>query len=446
MEWFVDLHDNLLTGQTGRKVNALGGALLAILCLTGRRHLVARARAPGGRASISIRVRLEGVNFDLHSALGFWSLLISLMWGVTGIYFAIPNHSRRGGLLRAATIDQGGTRAATNSSPGSCACISAATAAWASDDLRDHRPASGRHVRHRRDHVVEPRAAPVGRRDRPARSGSSFPRTPQRSRWSDDVGSAHSRLDTVAERARAASAACHAVLFILYIVAFLDRVNVGYAALQMAGDLGFSAESSASAPASSSSVRDSRDSGSVIVERWSARKWIARIMISWGILAIRWRSCDGPQFYTVRFLLGARGGRLLPGHHRLPVALVPVRGRAKAVAMFMAAIPVSNLIGSPISDCCWGAVARSARMAMAVHRRRDTGRDPGYRDDLLPDRLAARGAVAPRRREAWIIRALETRSGNARPSTRSRCGRRCDIATCCCWSARTSSRPSASTD
>ena len=91
MEWFVDLHDNLLTGEVGRKVNALGGALLAVLCITG---LVIWWR---GRSTwtqgfyVNPRSGWKRVNFDLHSALGFWSLLILLMWAVTGIYFAFPD-------------------------------------------------------------------------------------------------------------------------------------------------------------------------------------------------------------------------------------------------------------------------------------------------------------------------------------------------------------------
>jgi ACS family tartrate transporter-like MFS transporter len=76
-------------------------------------------------------------------------------------------------------------------------------------------------------------------------------------------------------------------VFLLYIIAFLDRVNVGYAALQMASDLGFSAEVFGfGAGIFFFGYVILEIPGSVIVERWSARKWIARIMISWGILAV----------------------------------------------------------------------------------------------------------------------------------------------------------------
>src|SRR4051812_8687749 len=76
-------------------------------------------------------------------------------------------------------------------------------------------------------------------------------------------------------------------VFLLYIVAFLDRVNVGYAGLQMAGDLGFSAKVfGTGAGIFFFGYVLLEIPGSVIVERWSARKWIARIMFSWGVLAV----------------------------------------------------------------------------------------------------------------------------------------------------------------
>ena len=90
MEWFVDLHDNLLTGQTGRKINALGGALLSILCVTGMVIWWRGTSTWRQGFYFSPRSGWKRINFDLHSALGFWSLLILLMWGLTGIYFAYP--------------------------------------------------------------------------------------------------------------------------------------------------------------------------------------------------------------------------------------------------------------------------------------------------------------------------------------------------------------------
>lgn len=91
MEWFTDLHDNLLKGETGRKVNAVGGALLCILCLTG---LVIWWRASGAWYKgffFNPRSGWKRINFDLHAALGFWGLLILVLWGVSGIYFGFPD-------------------------------------------------------------------------------------------------------------------------------------------------------------------------------------------------------------------------------------------------------------------------------------------------------------------------------------------------------------------
>ena len=91
MEWLVDLHDNLLKGETGRRLNALGGGLLALLCLTG---VVIWWRGKSAWAQGFFFNPWHGwkrINFDLHSAMGFWSLAILLLWGVTGIYFAFPD-------------------------------------------------------------------------------------------------------------------------------------------------------------------------------------------------------------------------------------------------------------------------------------------------------------------------------------------------------------------
>jgi uncharacterized iron-regulated membrane protein len=91
MEWFVDLHDNLLKGETGRKVNALGGGLLCLLCLTGV-VIWWRGRSTWAQGFyFNPRHGWKRINFDLHAALGFWSIAILFLWGLTGIYFAYPD-------------------------------------------------------------------------------------------------------------------------------------------------------------------------------------------------------------------------------------------------------------------------------------------------------------------------------------------------------------------
>jgi uncharacterized iron-regulated membrane protein len=91
MEWFTDLHDNLLKGETGRKINAVGGALLCLLCVSG---LVIWWRASGAWYKgffFNPRSGWKRINFDLHAALGFWGLLILFLWGISGIYFGFPD-------------------------------------------------------------------------------------------------------------------------------------------------------------------------------------------------------------------------------------------------------------------------------------------------------------------------------------------------------------------
>ncbi len=88
MEWFVDLHDNLLAGETGRQINAAGGGLLVLLCFTGIVVWWRGASAWLKGLYFSPRAGWKRMNFDIHSALGFWSLLVLLLWGITGVYFA----------------------------------------------------------------------------------------------------------------------------------------------------------------------------------------------------------------------------------------------------------------------------------------------------------------------------------------------------------------------
>src|SRR5256885_13901059 len=95
-------------------------------------------------------------------------------------------------------------------------------------------------------------------------------------------------------------------LFLLYVIAFLDRMNIGAAALQMPGDLGFSDRVvGLGAGIFFLGYFLLGIPGALIAEQWSARRWIARIMISWGILtALMAFIRTARQFYLVRFLVG----------------------------------------------------------------------------------------------------------------------------------------------
>ncbi|MGE0130097.1 MAG: MFS transporter [Blastocatellales bacterium] len=140
-------------------------------------------------------------------------------------------------------------------------------------------------------------------------------------------------------------------LFILYIIAFIDRVNVGFAKLRMQEDLAFSdTVFGFGAGVFFVGYFLLEIPGTLIVERWSARKWIARIMITWGILAI-WMGFVTTEweFYAARFLLGLAEAGFFPGIIVYLSHWFRYEDRAKAVAMFMSAIPVSQLIGAPLS-------------------------------------------------------------------------------------------------
>src|ERR1022692_982115 len=140
-------------------------------------------------------------------------------------------------------------------------------------------------------------------------------------------------------------------LWLLYVVAFLDRVNVAYAALQMSHDLGFSDRVfGLGAGIFFIGYVLLEIPGALIVEHWSARRWIARIMISWGIITVLVGFVHtSRQFYTVRFLLGAAEAGFFPGVIVYLTHWFSRRDLAKAVASFMAAQPLANFVGSPLA-------------------------------------------------------------------------------------------------
>jgi ACS family tartrate transporter-like MFS transporter len=140
-------------------------------------------------------------------------------------------------------------------------------------------------------------------------------------------------------------------LFLLYIIAYIDRINIGFAGLQMTSELHFSN----SVFGFGSGIFFAGYAlmgipGAVLIERWSARKAIAATMLVWGCVA----SATGlihtaPQFYFMRVLLGVTEAGFFPGVIGYLCHWYCKEDRAKAVAMFMAASPVSQVIASPLS-------------------------------------------------------------------------------------------------
>lgn len=145
-------------------------------------------------------------------------------------------------------------------------------------------------------------------------------------------------------------------LFLLYIIAFLDRMNVGAAALQMPGDLGFNDKVvGLGAGIFFIGYLVLEIPGALIAERWSARRWIARIMISWGIItALMAFIHTAREFYLVRFLVGAAEAGFLPALIVYVSHWFRYQDRAKAIAVFYAANPLSYVIGSPLAGLLLG--------------------------------------------------------------------------------------------
>jgi ACS family tartrate transporter-like MFS transporter len=146
------------------------------------------------------------------------------------------------------------------------------------------------------------------------------------------------------------------LVFLLYVIAYLDRTNLATAALQMPHDLGFDDRVIGfGAGIFSLGYVLLEIPGTIIVERWSARRWLVRILISWGIVTMGIAFIHTPpQFYTARFLLGLAEAGFFPGIIVYLTHWFIYEDRAKAVAGFMAAIPLSFAVGSPISGLLLG--------------------------------------------------------------------------------------------
>lgn len=142
------------------------------------------------------------------------------------------------------------------------------------------------------------------------------------------------------------------LLFFCYVIAYVDRTNVAIAKLTMTRDL----------PGFDNKVIGYGAGlffigyflleipGTIIVEKWSARKWICRIMVTWGIMAALTAAVTTPfQFYVVRFLLGLAEAGFFPGVIVYLTHWFPVKDRARALAFFMIATPVAQIISPKLS-------------------------------------------------------------------------------------------------
>lgn len=141
-------------------------------------------------------------------------------------------------------------------------------------------------------------------------------------------------------------------LFMLcYLVAYLDRVNVGFAKLQMSKDLGFSETIyGLGAGIFFIGYLFFEIPSNLALHRVGARLWIARIMLTWGVISASFAWIRSAElFYLMRFLLGAAEAGFFPGVILYLTYWYPARRRARIVAMFMTAVPLAGIVGGPLS-------------------------------------------------------------------------------------------------
>ena len=142
------------------------------------------------------------------------------------------------------------------------------------------------------------------------------------------------------------------ILTIAYVLNYLDRTSVGFAALNR--DIGLTPyEFGWGAGLLFATYSIFEIPSNLILYRLGARRWIARIMITWGLVAVANALVVGPaSFYIVHLLLGAAEARFFPGITFFLASWFPSRYRARVLARFLVAIPVSSVIGALFPACC----------------------------------------------------------------------------------------------
>lgn len=141
-------------------------------------------------------------------------------------------------------------------------------------------------------------------------------------------------------------------LFVLYIVSYIDRTNVGFAALQMNQDIGLTpAMFGIGAGIFFIGMLPFEVPSNLLMVRYGARVWLARIMIVWGLVTLATSLITGPRsFYLVRFLLGISEAGFFPGVLFYLTFWFPREHRTQIIARFMISLPVAAAIGGPVSS------------------------------------------------------------------------------------------------
>jgi MFS transporter, ACS family, tartrate transporter len=145
-------------------------------------------------------------------------------------------------------------------------------------------------------------------------------------------------------------------LFLLYIVAYLDRINVSFAVLQMRGQLGLSDRAYGRAAGMFfAGYFFFQLPSNLVLEKFGVRRWISGLMVTWGVISCLMIFIRGPiSFYGMRFLLGAAEAGFFPGMILYMKRWFPANARGRAVAWFMTANPIAGIVGSPVSGALLG--------------------------------------------------------------------------------------------
>lgn len=141
-------------------------------------------------------------------------------------------------------------------------------------------------------------------------------------------------------------------LFVCYVVAYIDRVNIGFAATELQRDLGLNnAAYGLGAGLFFLGYCLFEIPSNLILDRVGARLWMARIMVGWGLVSMSMVLLAGPRsFYMMRVLLGVAEAGFFPGAILYLTYWIPAAERARAGALFMAAAPISVIVGAPLSE------------------------------------------------------------------------------------------------
>jgi ACS family tartrate transporter-like MFS transporter len=168
-----------------------------------------------------------------------------------------------------------------------------------------------------------------------------------------DTGADGSRADAILARA---ARRLIPVMALMYVASFLDRVNIGFAALTMNRDLGFSPEVFGfGAGIFFFGYFFFEVPSNLVLEKVGARIWMCRIMVSWGLVSMATAFVTTAfAFYVLRFLLGLAEAGLYPGMILYMTYWFPQATRARFIALFLAAVPAASVVGAPISGWLLG--------------------------------------------------------------------------------------------